>query len=313
MFKRIVLYILIILFPLVSVAQHSHSLEVFTDTNRIAIGEQAHITVRYNMSQKSVYQPPIYGEELIKHITFCSSPTIDTVKIATDSFQISYTYCITSFNPGEYSFQIGPILYNHKDTLWSPTLQLSVIADTVDLQGDIRDIAPLQHPQYTWYELNKAWVLWSIAGIIFIALALGIWYFIRKRKKSIIQPTVSIPHELPHIRALRLLNEIETKQLCQNNLHKQYYTEVTDVLREYFESTLHIHLFERTSDEIIRDIARTGTLSMAVIQNLQLLLHEADMVKFAKYIPSFEQTTIHGGLAVFCIKESSKTEQTDTI
>lgn len=294
------------------VYSQNYSVQIATDTNAITIGEQIHITLTYTVSPHSQYQLPVYGEELIPHIVQCKLPDIDTLTIDKDSFQISYTYCVTSFNPGEYSFQIGPILYNLKDTIWTPTIRISVRAEDVDVQADIRDVPPIRQSKYTWFEQNKTWIVWIVASIIFLIVAAGVWWYIQKHKqKPVLIQAAEL--ELPHIRALRLLAEINEKQLCQKNLYKQYYSEISDVLREYFEARLHIPLFERTTDEIIRDVSRTGDLQVAVIQNLQILLHEADLVKFAKYIPSIQQSEIHGGLAVFCVKESSKTEQGEGI
>lgn len=309
MVVRVCLYIWLLCLPVV-VASQNYSVQISADTNSISIGEQAKISITYNISQHSQYQHPIYGEELVKNVIFCSSPQFDTVAIEKDSFNITCTYCITSFTPGEYSFQIGPILYNQKDTLWSPSIQLSVTAVDVDLQADIRDIAPIHESKYSWYERNKVWILMFIGIIILLAIAFGVWWYVTKiRKKTIDTLDTELPNELAHIRALRLLEEIQNKELCMQQLHKQYYTEITDVLREYYQTTLGIPIFERTSDEIIRDISRTGKVSIAVIQNLKLLLHQADLVKFAKYIPHIEQTEIHFGLAIFCVNESIPNKQ----
>lgn len=303
--KQLRLLFIVVWFLPISLFSQGYSVQMSVDTNRIGLGERTHITLHFTESKSSKYTLPAYGQELIKNIQLCSMPEYDSVEIQKDLIQIICKYCITSFVPGEYSFQIGPIIHNNKDTIWLPTIGLSVVADTVDLQGEIRDVAPIQTPQYTWFERNKQWIVWGVVVLGVILLIVVLWIMIRARLNKPKQIVVAKePQELPHVRAIRLLTELQHKDLCKQHLYKEYYTEITDIVREYFEERLHIPLFERTSDEIIRDISRTGLISIAVIQNLQLLLQQADMVKFATYIPPIDQTEIHMGIALFCIQES---------
>ena len=199
-------------------------MQIATDTNAITIGEQIHITLTYTVSPHSQYQLPVYGEELIPHIVQCKLPDIDTLTIDKDSFQISYTYCVTSFNPGEYSFQIGPILYNLKDTIWTPTIRISVRAEDVDVQADIRDVPPIRQSKYTWFEQNKTWIVWIVASIIFQFLQLSMVDIQKYKQKPVSIQAAEL--ELPHIRALRLLAEIN-----ENNYVKRIY--INSTIRKY--------------------------------------------------------------------------------
>ena len=78
----------------------------------------------------------------------------------------------------------------------------------------------------------------------------------------------------------------------QKGLLKRYYTDVTDVLREYVKFRFGIDAPEMTSDQILSSLALNETFGGsvekdAIIGNLSEVLRIADLVKFAKWQPSF--------------------------
>ena len=86
------------------------------------------------------------------------------------------------------------------------------------------------------------------------------------------------------------LNELDEKLLWQNNKVKQYYSELTEIIRNYIERELKVPALEKTSDEVIemlRDFndAESIETTKENIEKLKDLLREADLVKFAKSKP----------------------------
>ena len=81
--------------------------------------------------------------------------------------------------------------------------------------------------------------------------------------------------------ALKALAEIEGLNLLESGEFKRYYTLVIDTLRLYLERRFGIQAMDRTSDEILYDL-RGRRLQ---VDGLNLLLGEADLVKFAKHTP----------------------------
>ena len=78
--------------------------------------------------------------------------------------------------------------------------------------------------------------------------------------------------------------------LWQNNKVKQYYSELTEIIRVYIERELKIPALEITSDELLAYIhdaknAETILFSKETFDKLKALLQEADLVKFAKSKP----------------------------
>ena len=100
------------------------------------------------------------------------------------------------------------------------------------------------------------------------------------------------------VQQLAGLGELDGKQLWQNDKVKLYYIELTDIIRTYIERELNIPALESTTDELmetIRDFNEIKTLDLPkeTVQNLQKLLQEADLVKFAKHKPMSNEIEYH--------------------
>lgn len=85
-------------------------------------------------------------------------------------------------------------------------------------------------------------------------------------------------------------NELDEKLLWQNNKVKEYYSELTEIIRGYIERELKVPALEKTTDEIVEALkdfndAETIITSEETIKKLKELLQEADLVKFAKSKP----------------------------
>lgn len=129
-----------------------------------------------------------------------------------------------------------------------------------------------------------------VVGLVgLIALGFLIWAFNKKRKAKQITPVIQQIVHPPHIIAERLLKELKVKQLWQKGDIKEYYSELTYILRGYIETAFHIPALESTTDELmdaLQDSKHPAFQEQGeVIEKIQDLLQTADLVKFAKVIP----------------------------
>ncbi|MBL4657120.1 MAG: hypothetical protein JKX73_03910, partial [Flavobacteriales bacterium] len=145
----------------------------------------------------------------------------------------------------------------------------------------IKDIkAPLGVP-YTWDEF----IPHGIAAIVTILLALLGMYLYKKWKNRPVKVIVEkVIVRDPHLIALEDLAALEQKKLWQQESIKQYYTELTDIIRTYIENRFEIIAMEMTTDEIMESMNYV-VVSPACREKLHQLLMIADMVKFAKSKP----------------------------
>jgi hypothetical protein len=123
-------------------------------------------------------------------------------------------------------------------------------------------------------------------GIILAGLILLIIYIIKRSKnKKVVEEEDTKPQIPAIITAREKLAQLSTANLWQSGKYKDYYTDLTDIAREYLEGQFDIDAIEMTSDEIIEEV-RKIQLDNIIFNKLQNTLTTADLVKFAKATPS---------------------------
>ena len=84
------------------------------------------------------------------------------------------------------------------------------------------------------------------------------------------------------MRTLLALEALQQKKLWEQDRTKDYYIELTDILRSYIEERYGIPALEQTTDELLAGL-RLSSMPTAPREQLAQLLRLADMVKFAKW------------------------------
>ncbi len=161
------------------------------------------------------------------------------------------------------------------DTLTAFTDEVSVPVQA--LAAADGELKPLKEP---W--TAPADYRWLVLAAALIALAtVGLFFLWKKRKQRVFvkEPLPDLPADFI---ALRELRRIENLKLPETGEFKKYYTLVTDAIRNYIEKRFGVAALDRTTSEILHDLER----KRRHIDRLEQLLQEADLVKFAKYIPT---------------------------
>ncbi len=109
----------------------------------------------------------------------------------------------------------------------------------------------------------------------------------KKQAKEKIEEEV---YKTPIEKATSLLNNLEKKELWQKGEIKEYYSELTDIARNYIEEAIEIPAMESTTSELIAglkaaSVKKKMTVTPETIENLERVLKQADLVKFAKSKP----------------------------
>lgn len=280
------------------------------DSTHILIGDQVnlHLEITYSNDNKISFPKP--GDYLGAFVEIIERSSIDTVKLDDVTTRLSQDYIVTSFDTGQhviprFYFQFENDLIS--DSVSTNKLLLNVytipkidsLITTLKSPIDIK--TPIETP-ITFKEVAP-WLLGTILGLGLIFL---IFYAIKKRKNN--QPIFSAPpkpKEPAHIIALRRLDKVKEEKIWQQGLIKQYYTEVTDAIREYIENRFEIQALEQTSDEIIESFKQRGSIiNENTFVNLQKFLKNADLVKFAKYSPLPDENNLTLVDAYFFVNET---------
>ncbi len=195
--------------------------------------------------------------------------------------------------PIEFGYKVKGDTNTHK--AFTNSLILTITGVTIDPQGEIKDIKPPMNAPW----LFEDFIPYLAALVILAAIAGGYYYYRRKMKlkKAILADVkVVIP---PHREALTALRVLEEKKLWQQGLVKEYYSEITEIIRRFFERRWDIIALEMTTDEILIQIKHIPEALM-VWKEMDSFFLSADLVKFAKYQPSPEENEkeMHSAYAI---------------
>jgi len=279
------LYIFLFLFSTVIFAQQKQ-VETSIDTTKNKIGAEFKLTLKTVVSSKSkVVFPKLKN---IGPLEVIESYPIDTVK-KNDTYELIKKYGLTQFDSGKYTIPSVKILIDKKPFL-SDSIRVEVASVKVDtLQQkmyDIKDISTVDDGLGNWWK-------YVLALVIILAIGAFIYWYIKKRQQKKIEEEV---YKTPIEKATSLLNNLEKKELWQKGEVKEYYSELTDIARNYIEEAIQIPAMESTTSELIQGIRTASTkkkmtLTPETVENLERVLRQADLVKFAKSKPlDFEIT-----------------------
>jgi hypothetical protein len=198
----------------------------------------------------------------------------------------SWRLQVTTFDTGRVVIPPVEVAYRvDSDTLQrrasSNILFLPVFAPTVNPQEDLRDIKPPLDAPWLFEDFQP----YLIALVLIGAACAAYLYWRTKRRAHRDEAIVVTPAVAPHTLALMQLRELEEKRLWQQGRVKEYYSEVTEIIRRFLEGRFGIPALELTSDEVLQ---RLNVFDEAdpVVKQLQLFLTTADLVKFARYEPT---------------------------
>ena len=156
----------------------------------------------------------------------------------------------------------------------------SVNAQAADVGASLRDIrGPVGLPgEWLWICL----LLGALLLLCFIWLAGRLW---RKKGKQI----PPAPQKLPWETALDMMGRLERGGYVQQGLVKEYYSQLSDIVRRYIEERFNVRAPEMTTEEFMNAVRFSDKLTSGQQAFLQEFLNASDMVKFAKFVPSVEQ------------------------
>lgn len=254
------------------------------DTTYMLIGEQQRLTFRVKTDQPLRIQFPALRDTVVSGVEIVNGPVRDSVKAKDGSWLYEASYTITVFDTGVYIIPQMPIVVetdNYNNVLRTDSIGLVVNTYEVDQNKGNYDIVTTYNTPWTFAEVLP-YVLWTILALLVVGG--GVWLVRRYRSHKPIfhREEVVVP---PYDTAIRLLNQLKEEKLWQAGRVKEYYTKLTDALRQYISGELGVAAMERTSFEIVRDMERCDKVEADDREALSALLETADFVKFAKASP----------------------------
>lgn len=256
------------------------------DTNAIMIGDQIGLELKAKVPKGFKLEWPVLNDTLSPHILMVKSGKIDsTTKNGFTQFHRRIT--VTSFDSGYFvvhplDFKLIHTGSNRVDTLSTQMLYLHVYTPMVDTTKAFKTIKGPESEPYTVGEILP----WALLILAAIAIIIFLTLFIQRRRKH--KPMFvkkSKPKLPPYEQAIKKLEELRLAHVWQSGKLKLYYTDITDIMKEYFTDRFAFDAWEMTSDEIL-DRLKEEKINAQAMGKLKDVLELADLVKFAKALTS---------------------------
>lgn len=256
-----------------------------TDTTDYLIGDLIKFDIRVEVTKNFLVTPPsiidtIAGLEVLSQSQSENSESANN-KVVT------FHYVLAGYD--SLQVEIEPIeifVRDSSDTTkfsaLSNSLSITVNKVAVDTSKEIKDVKePIEIP-LDW----RIVALW-IVGVLALALIIFLLYKKFKKKKLIEEVEEQIVVLPPDVVALSSLQKLKAKKLWQNGLIKEYHSEITEIIRKYFEGRFNFPALELSTTEVM---SRLNSVSggSKIINLTSDFLNNADLVKFAKYKPMNE-------------------------
>ena len=277
-----ILLSLLLLAPVTGAAQVTFEARI--DTLVMLIGEQRELTLDVTCGAKQKLTMPALqplqplGDGRVEIVDFLGS---DTTQLNDGSrIQVQQRWTITAWDSAfvylpPFEIEVDGKKYQSK-SLAMKVLTVPVDTVHVDQFFPPKDI---QNNPFSWDDWKP--VFWFILLNQLLAIVL-LWVYSRWRENKpiirLIKRKVKLP---PHQVAMNEIERIKGERKWAEEDSKEYYTQLTDTLRQYIKERYGFNATEMTSSEIIDRLLQEQ--DEQALAELRQLFQTADLVKFAKW------------------------------
>ncbi len=295
--SHLLLYLgLILSTPITSFSQNL-SIQGKLNRSEIKTGEQAVIdlTIRTNNLPQTKFYLKEEAQKEAPYTVIALVP-VDTVDISSRIKEISAKLVLTSFD--STLITIPPIVAKTPtDSAETAPMGLKVIQPEVDSKhpSNFKDI---KAPWDVSLSL-KDWLILILSSWIFwVVIAVLVGFYIAYRIFNYYQSKKANPTPQIQVRELSLIEkteaallQLEQQQLIEQELFKEFYSELITIFKSYLNESYSWTTTEMTSNELMKQLSSVE-LSSSEQEMLRLVLTEADLSKFAKYTPSSDNARL---------------------
>lgn len=255
----------------------------------ILIGDRFDYIVEVRKDMAELIEFPEYGSRDLELV----EQRVDTLRTGTRRQKVRKQYTFVAFGLGDLKL-LPQVLYGDKNILDTVCAADSVVLHIVNpfVLDSTSQINAVLKPQadlpFIFAEI-KTYTKWGILILLIIALLiLATWLILRHYGRSFGDLFRAAPALPPHIVAKQELERLYLQRLWQADKHKQYYSSLTDILRQYILRRYDVGAMEMTTDEILSSL-NEKQVDKPLVMSLTEVLRDADLVKFAKAMPEAER------------------------
>lgn len=259
-------------------------LQYSIDTGNILIGDLVTLQVTLsNIPDNALAVLPDYESVLRTGAEFVNIIASDTIS-GPGSYSIRQQIGLSAYEAGTYWIPGMEFQVQEANGTWtvlrSDSIRLTVATvevDTTQAIKDIKDIIPAT---------SSYWLQYAIAALLLVlAAAIAVWK--RKMLRNLFrkQP-VTAAHSPARRQTLSekyqgALLRLRERNYIEAGLYKEYYSELSDILRSYISEKFELPAPELTTQELLKRSKRIAILKR-YRSDIKTVLMMADMAKFAK-------------------------------
>lgn len=240
-------------------------------------------------------------------------PRMDTVNQSAGRITERFRIPVQVFDSGFYRLPAFVYL-TASDSVASNQVELTVVPVKVGENDAISDYKDIVDPSdKSFWDFLPDWLydLWWLWILLILVVAAAVYFGSKYRKTGKFITLPDKPQPKPWDVALERLERLKAKNLWENGMEKEYFTDLTDILRDYLSDRFGINAMEMTSRQIMQTLADQADVKEKR-GYVRKILDVADFVKFAKVRPLPEDNVAAFDNAVNFIKETIEKPQ-DTI
>jgi hypothetical protein len=265
------------------------SVGVVADRTRVTVGDPVRLT--YSMRRtRGVEIVTFDADRSLAALTLLDQVEGEPHTLADGQVEETHIVTLAAYEPGRV--EIAPVRVVYRDaegaegSVTTAPITVEVASVLVSGQTDPADIKkPFAMPE------GIPWLWVSLAAALVAAAIATLWWWRRRRRRPVVAEPLAPPvpprpaHEVAYAELERLL----ASGLLERGEVKKFHIELAEIARRYIAARYHIETFERTTFEILEAL-RAVRLPVAVQTIALELLGHCDLVKFAKYLPTQDET-----------------------
>ncbi len=275
----IVLLVLVLYFQCPDASPNA---SVSLEPRKITVGDPIEIVIDVTADDNALIIWPI--EE---HFAPAEIISVDTLETKGNNHSIRYT--VSLYKPELTELPELPVIAKYDDRMDSVMVFLGdvevvSVLSAEDSLANLKDIRPPVRLKWTWKDIMP----FAIAGVGLILLGVLGFYFWRRYKRKIGEIPEYVPPLPPaYDVAMRRLEDLRIRRLWQDGYIREYYSELTEIIKHYMDGRFHFDAPEMTTYELMQ-AQKKWAKNEKEISLIKRIITCADIVKFAKFNPTRE-------------------------
>lgn len=285
-------------------------LEQLQKRDSVLIADQLRYGFRLdNVKAGTVLGLPDLSKGVMDSIELVSDWKIDTLKIRrkTQEMNLEGSFVITSFDEGKYELPDIAVQMTTPDGKTDTLLFAGKDLEVLSMPVDTTTFKPHDIKGQIRYPLTFKEILPYIIGIQLLAMIIILVVSLLKMRKKNESGEGGVK-EPAYIVALKKLDKFRGNKLWEPEKQKQFYSGVTDVLREYIAARFGVGAMEMTTAEIFEGL-KDKEIPQEIMEETRNLFVTSDLVKFAKMTVSDDENVKAVPSAVRFVTTTWKSEE----